>query len=143
MINIIETSGILNRIRITGWTDNDVFRCYLKVADVAVQFRTLSRGETSAAVLDCMNHALPTIVNANGSLADLPNDAVWMLGDEFEDVELIEALETLWQDESKRHQLGCRAREIIISQHDPDICARQYSEAIEGFFVKLKLTAVI
>lgn len=52
--NILKTileSGIKDRITITGWTDAATFRNYLAAADIAVQLRTLSRGETSAAVL--------------------------------------------------------------------------------------------
>lgn len=121
------------RIRITGWADADVFRQYLAAADVGVQLRAESRGETSAAVLDCMNHGLPTIVNANGSMADLPGEGVWKLPDDFEDRQLTQALETLWQDGSKRRQLGLQAQKIIHAYHAPRNCAVQYFAAIEGF----------
>ncbi|MGB9713309.1 MAG: glycosyltransferase, partial [Dissulfurimicrobium hydrothermale] len=98
LLKTIKESGLERRIRITGWVDADTFRRYLQAADVAVQLRTLSRGETSGTVLDCMNHGLATIVNAHGSMAELPKDAVWMLPDEFEEKELVQALETLWKD---------------------------------------------
>ena len=120
-------------IRITGWVDRNAYQQYLAAADIAVQLRTLSRGETSAAVFDCMNHSLATIVNANGSMADLDDDAVWKLPDDFADVQLIEALETLWQDAALRKRLGARARTIILENHDPGTCAAQYHEAIERF----------
>lgn len=134
LVKMIDKSGARDRIRITGWASDDEFHRYLAAADVAVQLRSLSRGETSAAVLDCMNHALPTIVNANGSLADLPPDTVWMLNDEFEDVDLVMALETLWRDEGKRRALANRARELILTRHSPETCAQQYAQAIEGFY---------
>jgi glycosyltransferase involved in cell wall biosynthesis len=130
----IRNSGLSDRIRITGWTDMVQFRQYLAAADVGVQLRTLSRGETSAAVLDCMNYGLPTIVNANGSMADLPNDAVWMLPDEFDDADLIKALDTLCKDEQKRYALGERAREVILERHTPRTCADQYAQAIENYY---------
>jgi glycosyltransferase involved in cell wall biosynthesis/predicted SAM-dependent methyltransferase len=129
----IRTSGLNGRIRITGWADMPAFRNYLAAADMAVQLRTLSRGETSGTVLDCMNHALPIIVNANGSLTDLPIDAVWMLPDVFEDHQLVEALEALWQDTQRRVTLGKRAKEVILTRHAPHACAEQYAEAIEQF----------
>ena len=134
LLKTIKKSGFENRICITGWADTTVFRQYLAAADVAVQLRTLSRGETSGAVLDCMNYGLPTIVNANGSMADLPSDAVWMLPDEFTDAELVDALETLWQDDERRNQLAIRAREVILTQHDPGACANQYAQAIESMY---------
>ncbi len=136
LIEAIRASGLRKRVRITGWADMPLFRNYLAAADIAVQLRTLSRGETSAAVLDCMNHALPTIVNANGSMADLPSDAVWMLPDAFEDGALIEALEVLWQSAERRLSLGRRAQEVILTHHSPQACAAQYRNAIELFHTR-------
>lgn len=120
-------------IRITGWLDMGVFRQYLAAADLAVQLRTLSRGETSAAVFDCMNYGLPTVVNANGSMADLDDNAVYKLPDEFTDVQLTEALEALWEDAELRRRLGARARSIILERHSPVACSAQYHKAIERF----------
>lgn len=134
LLATIRGSEARANIRITGWVEQDIFRQYLAAADVGVQLRTLSRGETSAAVLDCMNYGLATIVNANGSMADLVDEAVWKLPDEFSDDQLIEALQTLWQDEARRHRLGENARNIILRDHDPQTCAKQYGEAIERFY---------
>jgi glycosyltransferase involved in cell wall biosynthesis len=132
----IKNSMIKNRIKITDWTDIETFRCYLRSADMAVQLRTLSRGETSAAVLDCMNYGLPTIVNANGSMADLSKDAVLMLPDEFTDSELVVALESLYENRQQRLDLSKNAREIIKTKHDPTTCAKQYFEVIENTYNK-------
>jgi glycosyltransferase involved in cell wall biosynthesis len=136
LLQAIQDNGLENRIRITGWTDITQFRQYLAAADVGVQLRALSRGETSAAVLDCMNYGVPTIVNANGSMADLPADAVWILSDEFDDADLIRALEMLWKDEEKRNALGARAREVILTQHAPSTCADQYAQVIEHYYAQ-------
>jgi glycosyltransferase involved in cell wall biosynthesis len=130
----IHRSKLGERIAITGWVDTGTFRQYLAVADMGVQLRTLSRGETSASVLDCMNFGLPTIVNANGSMAYLPDDAVWKLPEEFEEAELVAALESLWGDAVRRRKLGARARDIVLDQHSPRNCAKQYAEAIEAAY---------
>jgi len=131
----IRSNQAEENIRVTGWVNSDVFRQYLAAADIAVQLRTLSRGETSAAVLDCMNYGLPTIVNANGSMADLDDDAVCKLPDNFTDEQLVEALETLYRDADLRKRLGANARQIILEKHNPSSCAAQYREAIERFHV--------
>ncbi|MET4578504.1 glycosyltransferase [Ottowia thiooxydans] len=133
IVRAIEDSQCAGRIRITGWTDIECFKSYLLAADVGVQLRTLSRGETSAAVLDCMNYGVATIVNAHGSMADLPPDGVWMMPDEFSDQQLTEALTTLYQDKNRRLNLGVRAHNIIRTKHDPEACAARYAEAIEKF----------
>ncbi|KFC64552.1 Glycosyl transferase group 1 [Devosia sp. LC5] len=123
-----------DRVQISGWVGAPTFQDYLAAADMAVQLRTLSRGETSAAVLDCMGYGLPTIVNANGSMADLPDHAVLKLPDDFDDEELVDAIEQLWQDRERRERLGLTARDFILDQHDPTRCAVQYREAIEDFY---------
>lgn len=138
LLDAIRASGFSDRIRITGFASPETFRKYLATADLAVQLRTQSRGETSAAVLDCMNYALPLIVNANGSIAELDCDAVWMLSDEFEDTELIGALEVLWGNTDKRKALGVRGQQIVHSRHEPSICAASYTEAIERFYLQSK-----
>ena len=136
MLKSIRTARCADRISITGFASPSVFRQYLTASDLAVQLRTDSRGETSGTVLDCMNHAIPVIVNANGSMAELDPNAVWMLNDAFTDRELIEALETLAHDREQGRQLGERARRIILDRHAPVSCANRYAVAIERFHAK-------
>lgn len=138
ILETINKSGLKDRIRVTGWTDMASFRNYLSAADVGVQLRTLSRGETSAAVLDCMNYGLPTIVNANGSMADLPDAAVWKLPDDFEDKQLVEALETLWKNEALRRELGEKSKYIMRTNHAPRVCADHYAHSIESIYRSTK-----
>lgn len=134
LLQEIARADLKERVVITGWVDFEIFRQYLAAADVGVQLRTLSRGETSAAVIDCMNHSLPTIVNAEGSMVDLPDDAVWKLAQEFDDGMLVHALESLWRDVPRRKRLGAIARELALSHHAPRACADQYAKAIESMF---------
>lgn len=123
-----------HNVEITGWADTDVYKQWLSAADAAVQLRTLSRGETSGTVLDCMNYALPTIVNAHGAMQDISEDVVFKLSDEFSDEELAQALLMLWQDEKGRADLGRHARLQIEREHQPRACADQYYQAIENFY---------
>jgi glycosyltransferase involved in cell wall biosynthesis len=81
-----------------------------------------------------MNYSLATIVNAHGSMADLPGDAMVILPDQFEDVALVQSLEALWQEPPRRTALGARAREIIEVHHQPEACVAQYAHAIERFY---------
>lgn len=131
---LMDASPAAANIRITGWTEREAFHRHLAAADLAVQLRTLSRGETSAAVLDCLNYGLATIVNANGSMADLDQQAVWMLADTFADAQLVTALETLWQDRGRRLRLGQAGRDLIRDRHHPQACADQYGAAIESCY---------
>lgn len=124
------------RIRITGWVDKATFRQYLASADIAVQLRTLSRGETSGTVLDCMNYGVATIVNANGSMAELPQDTVWRLDDAFDTSDLVQALERLRRDVELRTELGALAIAHIRTRHKPSRCAAQYAQIIEAVYAR-------
>lgn len=134
IIECIQSSGCQERIRITGWIDEELYKKYLIAADMGVQLRTLSRRETSAAVLDCMNFGLATVVNGNGSMAELSPEAVVILPDEFKDSDLVQALEELDADPAARLKLGKKAQEIIKEFHDPAKCARQYYDFIERVY---------
>jgi glycosyltransferase involved in cell wall biosynthesis len=130
---LISRAAIPENIKITGWADNQAYEDYLAATDIAVQLRDNSRGETSAAVLDCMNHGAAVIVNANGSFAELHPDATIMLTDHFETDELKDALELLWTDTSMRERLGAAGAQIIRTTHSPQACANQYFQAIEKY----------
>lgn len=134
LVRLIRIANAASRIEITGWTENDAFRRWLAAADAGVQLRTMSRGETSAAVLDCMNYGLATIINANGSMAELDRDAVCMLPDDFDDCQLAEALTTLHANKERREVFGKNARKVIAERHSPRLCADMYAEAIENYY---------
>ncbi len=121
------------RIRITGYADDADYRRYLSAADAAIQLRSGSRGETSAGVLDCLAHGLPTIVNAHGSAAEVPADACVRLPDAFTDAGLRDAIEDLQQDAGRRERLGSQAAAYMRTHHAPASIGLRYRDAIEGF----------
>lgn len=138
LLSSIKRSKAKHRIHVTGWASTELYQQYLAIADVGVQLRAESRGETSAAVLDCMNYGVATVVNAHGSMADLPRDAVYMLDDHFDNRQLADALETLHRDEAMRAHLGERSMALLRDAHDPQQCAAQYHDAIESFYADQK-----
>ena len=129
----INASGFSERIKITGWADDKTFKAYLNAADLAVQLRKESRGESSGSVLDCMAVGLPTICNAHGSMAELPVEGVWHLQAECTRAELTEALTILWREPTKRQKLGAGARQVVQQSFAPWRCAEMYRDSIEAF----------
>jgi glycosyltransferase involved in cell wall biosynthesis len=120
-----------DRIRISGWTSDDDYFRYVQAADVGVQLRTGSRGETSGTVLDCMIYGLPTVINANGSMAEFPHDAVWMLPDRFSQQELVEALDALRHDDERRMKLSAAAFALMQVRNSPERCGWLYKQALD------------
>lgn len=133
LTRMIHQSKHRSRIHITGWASTETFRQYLASADAAVQLRTRSRGETSGTALDTMSHGVPTIVNANGSMAYLDDHAVFKLPDDFSDAQLTHALERLKDEPALRQALSARSQQIVATQHSPAVCAQSYAHAIERF----------
>lgn len=127
---LVASAG--GRIRIAGWSDDTVYHQYLQAADLGVQLRTSAQGETSAAVLDCMNYGIATIVNANGSMTDLPGDTVLRLPDDFTDGALVTALETLHHDDAARTALGRRAAQLLAGAYRPEHAAARYAAAMRA-----------
>jgi glycosyltransferase involved in cell wall biosynthesis len=122
------------RAIVTGWVDQQTYRDYLACADCAVQLRTNSRGETSAAVLDCLAAGLPTVVNKNGSMGELPDGVVLKIADDFSDPELREAIYRLISDEEMAAELADRGRRHVRGNHSPRAAAASYYDAVEEFY---------
>lgn len=133
LVNFIENNPTASQIRVTGWVDDDTYQNYLAAADIGVQLRVDSRGETSAAALDCLNYGLPTVVNANGSMAELPDSITWKLPEEFTDEQLRAALVELSINSEKRGALSKASQQYVHTRHAPQECASQYATAIELF----------
>lgn len=127
----IDKSGRSGQIRITGFVSADQYQQYLVCADVAVQLRTDSRGETSAAALDVLNHGVAMIANAHGALAELDTHAVCMLSDNFALEDLTLSLQSLWQNPARRREMATRGQQYCLQQHSPEVCAAAYANAIE------------
>jgi glycosyltransferase involved in cell wall biosynthesis len=119
------------QVQITGFIDNHEYDLHLGATDIALQLRRNSRGESSAALLDCMGAALPTIINTHGSMAEVPQDCVISIADEFSSPELAQAIESAATDLAGARILGERARAFVAAEHSPGNTSTHYALAIE------------
>jgi glycosyltransferase involved in cell wall biosynthesis len=126
----MQASGCGDRIKITGFASRQLYLDYLAAADCAVQLRTLSRGETSASILDCLAHGIPTIVNANGSAGELPDDVLWKMPDSFSQQMLVDAV-TRMRDVGAASEISVRAKDFIRKVHHPFQVGKLYRDTIE------------
>ena len=131
---LINESSLEDKILITGWVNSEVYNDYLSCVDAAVQLRTNSRGETSAAVLDCLNYGLPTVVNSNGSMNDLPDNCVLKIPSDFTLNDLKKSLDLISDDSEKRKELSKNSTKYIGTEHSPSYCAQLYYHEIEKYY---------
>lgn len=124
-------AGARRRVIRTGYLDESHYGDLMLAADVAVQLREGTRGETSRAVLDCLANGLATIVNAHGPMAELPAGVVLMLPDAFANGDLGHALRDLRNNQVRRENLARAGRAHVQRDLAPGRIAEAYRDAIE------------
>ncbi|WP_191345092.1 glycosyltransferase [Sulfurospirillum diekertiae] len=78
-----------------------------------------------------MAHGIPTIVNTNGSMQELPNNSVLKLKDDFEDQELVDAMNALYENTGFAKILSTNAQEVILREHSPQVVVKKIQEIIQ------------
>ena len=129
----VAQNALAEKVEVTGYVDKAIYDAYLRAADVAVQLRAFTRGETSKAVLDCLAHGIPTIVNAHGPMAELDEKAVVKLSEDPSVAEIANSLRALVTHEAERQRLSRCATELIRNTHAPHRIGNLYWQAIEAF----------
>lgn len=128
----IEQSQARERIKITGFASTEEYGLWLAAADVTVQLRTGSRGETSAALYDCITAGKALIYNANGSSAELPESVAVRLPDAFQQDELVQTLQKMLSNPAEAEAFGAAA--LVYREHlSPAKVALQYWKTLEHF----------
>lgn len=128
-----QQAGARERMRITGYVSREDYERYLTAADMVVQMKARSRGETSGPVLDALAWGRPLVVNAHGWLGELPDRVVLRLPNVVRPADVVEALEKLHDDADLRRHLAMTGPAYVREACDPQRVARSYFEAIERF----------
>lgn len=126
-------------VKVTGYADAETYQHYLQAADIGVQLRANSRGETSAAVFDCLAAGLPMIANAHGSVAELPPEVAHLIPDKVEVEELQDALDALYRDGDYRQALSGAGQRYVSEKHGPEAVGEAYTHAIETLHQRSRL----
>ncbi|GEO99015.1 glycosyltransferase [Methylobacterium haplocladii] len=106
---------------------------YMEAADIAVQLRTESRGETSGATLGAMAYGLPTLATDLGPVAELPDGCLVKLEPDASAEDVAAILLRLRRDPEDCRRLGEAARAYIAGALEPRAIGRRLSELVEGF----------
>jgi glycosyltransferase involved in cell wall biosynthesis len=104
--DLVAGPGLGGRIELAGRLDEPEFHSWMSRTTVAVQLRSWSNGETSAAVADCLAAGIPTIVTAIGSAAELPDDCVVKVAVDIAAHELGRKIRALLADPVRRARLS-------------------------------------
>ncbi|MGN6564175.1 MAG: glycosyltransferase, partial [Thermomicrobiales bacterium] len=114
-----------------GWVDAAIFERVLVAADLCVNLRWPTGGETSGSLLRMLAAGRATIVSAAGSFTEVPDDACITVpvGAGEEDAlacaMLHAAREPGWAD-----RIGAAGRAFVAREHSLDCAARGYQDVI-------------
>ncbi len=115
-----------------GHTELEDFLRYMVAADVAVNLRYPTAGETSGTLIRLLGLGQPVIVSNLGAFAEIPDGACAKVDlDETEEELLTEILQSLAADEGLRRAMGENARRHVKA-HTPEASARAYAEVLRG-----------
>lgn len=124
IINLIKKYQ-LKDVVITGFVEEDEYKKYLMLTDIALNLRVDSRGETSRALLMNFAYGLPTIVNDYATFSEYPDDVVSKTK-LYSEEDFIQTLEYLIENKEKRVQIGTNAYNYVKTYHNPYKIARDY-----------------
>lgn len=128
--NFLAEQNITNTY-IVGWADDELYKRYLSACDVSICLRKTHLGEASAALLDCLNYQTTTITNFSG----FDECAIYVPQVSDDGHELDAALLKAYNSDDS---LARRAKEHIIKEHDPDMCAKKIFEITERAYSEPK-----
>lgn len=127
----IEALGLSDRVIVTGHVDTATFNDYLAAADVCLNLRYPSAGETSAALLRIMGAGQAVIVSNTAAFAELPSATAARVDvDADEESLLLEYLLAFAERPALRYELGRHARKYIARFHTLEGAAAGYDAVL-------------
>ena len=124
--------GIADAVELTGRVPDDAFWLYAFAADVCLNLRYPSAGETSATLLRLLACGRPVVVTDQSHALDFPDRVVARSSLEGEEDGLYCDLVDLLRDHARRRSLSEASRAFVEREHSPAVMAQDYVAALKG-----------
>lgn len=132
---LVRRTGTQDAVHVTGYASAEDFALYVALADVCINLRHPTAGETSASLLRLLAAAKPTLITASGSFLEIPRDAaVHIPLDQSEGAMLTASTFLLHQHTAVRQTLGQNARAFVEHGHTMADSARVYMQTLATHF---------
>jgi glycosyltransferase involved in cell wall biosynthesis len=122
------TAGLRPGVVVTGRLEMADFLRWMAAADLAVNLRHPTAGETSGTLIRLLGMGKPVVVSRAGAFAEIPAGACAKVDvDESEEELLLAYLRRLLEDGPLRRAMGENARAHIAAHHSLEGSARAYA----------------
>lgn len=130
---VIRLLGLENAVRRVGFAPSADYADYVAAADLCLNLRYPTAGETSASLLRLLSAGKAVIVTRADAYADLPDDVCAKIdADEYEHDLLLGHLEFLARRADVRAALGANAREFVVHCHTLEQSATAYADFLRA-----------
>lgn len=130
---VIARSGLDQIVSATGYVDRAAFEDYVAAADICVNLRHPTAGETSASLLRLLGAGKPTLVTASGSFAELPPGVAAQVDLDRSEADLILAYcRLLAERPGLATSMGAAARQYVAREHTLEGAAAGYMRFLAG-----------
>ena len=127
----ILTADLAPGVTVVGRTELDRFLLHMLAADVTINLRYPSAGETSGTLIRLLGMGKPVIVSHTGAFSEIPDDCCAKIDlDETEEELLAAVLLRLATDEPLRRRMGENARRHMATHHTLEGSARAYADFV-------------
>lgn len=124
---LIRRLGLDDAVVVTGYAPRADFERYVAAADLCLNLRWPTAGETSASLLRLLGAGRPTLVSAVGAFVELPDDVCAQVDVDWSEAALILAYARLFQQQpAVAVQLGNNARAFVAREHTLQGAAQGY-----------------
>ena len=131
LADLLRAQDRNKKVHLMGYVSAEDYDLYMAASDIVVQLRAKSRGESSAALIDCLSRGLPTLINRHGSFAEIPDDVAQVIPDDFSLEELSASLDELFVDAKLRSDLARNALRYAEEKHVGPEAISRYASAVE------------
>ena len=131
LFRVAEEAGVSEWLEIMGYVSSSELDTLLLNADLAINLRYPTMGESSASQLRYWDNALPALVSSVGWYKEVPDDTVIKISINNEIADIRAALENINEKPEEFASIGNKGYEYLKSNHSPDEYAKEITSFIE------------
>jgi glycosyltransferase involved in cell wall biosynthesis len=132
---LVARSRLGDAVQVTGYVPRGQFEDHVAAADLCVNLRHPTGGETSASLLRLLGAGRPTLVSAVGAFAELPAGVAAQVDPgPAEGDQILAYCQLLLARPELAPALGARARQYVAAEHTLDGAAQGYARFLARLY---------